>query len=57
MEKEIIEKLDRVIELGQLQFIIEAKKSGMTSEEVRKILGISNNKLFEIWKLIKINDK
>lgn len=57
MDKEIKNKLDQLVELAQFQFILESKKAGMSSTEVRKILNISNNKLFKIWKLIKINNK
>lgn len=44
---------NKIIDLLQNLFILEAKKNGLRSEEVRKILGVNNNKLFKIWKLSK----
>lgn len=47
------EQANKIIDLLQNLFILEAKKNGLTSEEVRKILGVNNNKIFKIWKLSK----
>ena len=44
---------NKIIDLLQNLFILEAKKNGLKSEEVREILGVNNNKLFKIWKLSK----
>jgi hypothetical protein len=46
---------EKIIFLLQNLFILEAKTKGLKSEDVRNLLGISNNELFKIWKLININ--
>ncbi|MCX6722577.1 MAG: hypothetical protein NT094_00740 [Candidatus Staskawiczbacteria bacterium] len=51
------EQANKIIDLLQNLFILEAKKNGLTSEEVRKILGVNNNKIFKIWKLSKPEKK
>ena len=51
------EQTNKIIDLLQNLFILEAKKNGLTSEEVRKILGVNNNKIFKIWKLSKTRKK
>jgi len=48
---------NKIIDLLQNLFILEAKKNGLKSEEVREILGVNNNKLFKIWKLSKPEKK
>ncbi|MFA4834143.1 MAG: hypothetical protein WC619_04860 [Patescibacteria group bacterium] len=57
MKEEKKDELKQLVYLAQCQFILEAKKNGMSSEDVRKILNLNNNKLFKIWKLIKIKNK
>jgi hypothetical protein len=44
------EQGNKIIDLLQNIFILQAQKQGFKSEDVRKILGISNNKIFKIWK-------
>jgi hypothetical protein len=51
------EKINKIIDLLQNIFILEAKKSGLKSEDVRMILGVDNNKVFRIWKLFKQEKK
>ncbi len=51
------EQAEKIIALLQNLFILEAKKNGLTSEEVRKILGVNNNTIFKIWKLSKSEKK
>ncbi len=51
------EQANKIIDLLQNLFILEAKKNGLTSEEVRKVLGVNNNKIFKIWKLSKPEKK
>ena len=51
------EQANKIIDLLQNLFILEAKKNGLTSEEVRKVLGVNNNKIFKIWKLSKQEKK
>lgn len=51
------EQAEKIIDLLQNLFILEAKKNGLTSEEVRKILGVNNNTVFKIWKLSKSEKK
>ncbi|MDO8639702.1 MAG: hypothetical protein Q7R53_02135 [bacterium] len=51
------EQANKIIDLLQNLFILEAKKNGLTSEDVRKILGVNNNTVFKIWKLSKSEKK
>jgi len=51
------EQAEKIIALLQNLFILEAKKNGLTSEEVRKVLGVNNNTIFKIWKLSKSEKK
>lgn len=51
------EQTNKIIDLLQGLFILEAQKSGLKSEDVRKILGINNNKLSNIWKFFKSEKK
>ena len=38
-------------------FILQAKQAGMRQEDVRKILGMNNNEVSAIWKLIILGKK
>ena len=51
------QQADKIIELLQNLFIIEAKKNGLSSENVRKILGINNNTISNTWKLLSKTEK
>ncbi len=42
---------ERIIFLLTNLFIIEVKRQGLKSEDVRLLLGINNNELSKVWRL------
>lgn len=52
---EIHKKIDSTLDIMRYVFILQAKQSGVSQENVRKILKINNNQLSAIWRLLQIN--
>lgn len=52
-ENKILTRLDIITELLENLFILEASKSNIKKQEIRKILGIAMKRVNRISKLIK----
>lgn len=49
----IIKRLDSIESLLQGLVILEGERAGLTKADVRKIAGVGNAKITEIWKPLK----
>ena len=49
----VLEKLSEILSVLQDLLIIEAARAGMSSAEVRKLIGVRNIRVSRIWKHVK----
>ena len=49
----LVEKLDAIHSALQDLLIFEGARVGMTMAQVRQIVGVDNNRISRVWKLIK----